>query len=188
MNKLGCNLASIPNIKISLGEFQKPGLSFALQCSARFSTEQEKWEDTHLCNNQCLSLDKGSLLKDLAALILALASPFSLQCLGIFTDLYHEEKKSVCLCGECWVSCTVWTLVVAVVVQSLSHVQLFATLWTSAHQASLSFTISQSLLKLMSIESVMPPNHLTLCHSLLLLPLIFPSIRVFSNESALQIK
>jgi len=101
MNKLGCNLASIPNIKISLGEFQKPGLSFALQCSARFSTEQEKWEDTHLCNNQCLSLDKGSLLKDLAALILALASPFSLQCLGIFTDLYHEEKKSVCLCGEC---------------------------------------------------------------------------------------
>ena len=54
----------------------------------------------HLCNNQSLSLDKGSLIKDLAALILVLASPFSLQCLGIFTDLYHEEKKSVGLCGE----------------------------------------------------------------------------------------
>ena len=57
----------------------------------------------------------------------------------------------------------------------------------AAHQAPLSFTISQSLLKLMSIESVMPPNHLLLCHPLLLLPLIFPSIRVFSNESTLCI-
>ena len=57
--------------------------------------------------------------------------------------------------------------------------------WTTAHQASLSFTISGSLLKLMSIESAMPSNHLILCHPLLLLPSIFPSIRVFSNESAL---
>ena len=73
-----------------------------------------------------------------------------------------------------------------VFVQSLSHVQLFATPWTAAHQASLSFTISQSLLKLMSIELVMPSNHLILCP--LLLPLIFPSIRVFSNESVLHIK
>ena len=73
------------------------------------------------------------------------------------------------------------------VVQLLRCVQLFATPWTAAHQASLSFTISQSLLKLMSIESVMPPNHLILCHPLLLLPLIFPSITVFSNESALHI-
>ena len=75
-----------------------------------------------------------------------------------------------------------------VVVQLLSHVQLFGTPWTAACQASLSFTISQSLLKLMSIESVMPSNHLVLCHSLLLLPSIFPSIRVFSNESALCIR
>ena len=60
------------------------------------------------------------------------------------------------------------------------------TLWTAAHQASLSFTISQSLLKLRSIESVMPPNRLVLCRPLLLLPSIFPSIRVFSNESALD--
>ena len=71
---------------------------------------------------------------------------------------------------------------------SFSRVQLFATLWTAANQASLSFTIiSQSLLKLMSIELVMPSNHLILCHPLLLLPLVFLSIRVFSNESLLPI-
>ena len=69
-----------------------------------------------------------------------------------------------------------------VVVQLLSCDQLFATPWTAAHQASLSFTISRSLLKLMAIESMMPPNHLILCHPLLLLPSVFPSIKVFSNE------
>ena len=73
-------------------------------------------------------------------------------------------------------------------VQSLIHVWLFAALWTAACQASLSVTNSQSLLKLMSIESVMPSNHLVLCCPLLLLPSIFPSIRVFSNESALCIR
>ena len=73
-------------------------------------------------------------------------------------------------------------------VQLLSHVQLFATPWTAAHQASLSITNSQSLLKLTSIKSVMPFNHLILCHPLLLLPSIFSSIRVFPNESALQIR
>ena len=71
--------------------------------------------------------------------------------------------------------------------QSLSRVQLFATLQTAAHQASLSITNSQNLLKLISIELVMPPNHLILCHPLLP-PSIFPSIRVFSNESVLLIK
>ena len=73
-------------------------------------------------------------------------------------------------------------------VQSLSSVWLFATPWTAAHQASLSFTISQNLLSLMSIESVMPSNHLILCHPLLFLPSVFPSIRVFSNESVLCIR
>ena len=73
-------------------------------------------------------------------------------------------------------------------VQSLSRVQLFATPWTAACQASLSITNSQSLLKLMSIESVMPSNHLILCCPLLLLPSIFPSIRLFSNESVLHIR
>ena len=70
----------------------------------------------------------------------------------------------------------------------LSHVQLFVTPWTSAHQASLSISISWSLLKLMSIESLMPSKHLMLCHPLLLLPLIFPRIRVFSKESDLHIR
>ena len=74
---------------------------------------------------------------------------------------------------------------VIVIVQLPSRVWLSVTPWTAAHQVSLSFTISLSLLKLMSIESVMPPNHLILCHPLLLLPSIFPSIRVFSSESAL---
>ena len=73
-------------------------------------------------------------------------------------------------------------------VQLLSCVQLFATPWTAARQASLPISNSQSLLKLMSIESVMLSNHLILCHPLLLLPSIFPSIRVFSNESALCIR
>ena len=73
-------------------------------------------------------------------------------------------------------------------VQLLSHVRLFVTPWTAACQASLSITNSQSLLKLMSIESVMPSNHLILCRPLLLPPSIFPSIGVFSNESVLCIR
>ena len=73
-------------------------------------------------------------------------------------------------------------------VQSFSHVRLFATPWTAVLQASLFITNSQSLPKLMSIESVMPSNHLILCCPLLLLPSIFPSIRVFSNESVLRFR
>ena len=73
-------------------------------------------------------------------------------------------------------------------VQSLSHVRLFVTPWTVAHQASLSITNSRSLLKLMPIESVMPSSHLILCHPLLLLPPIPPSTRVFSNESTLHMR
>ena len=73
-------------------------------------------------------------------------------------------------------------------VQSLSRVRLFVTPWIAAHQASLSITNSQSLLKYMSIELVMPSNHLILCRPLLLLPSVFPSIRVFSSESVLRIR
>ena len=73
-------------------------------------------------------------------------------------------------------------------VQSLSRVRLFVTPWSAAHQASLSITNSRSLLKFMSIESVMPSSHLILCHPLLLPPSIFPSIRFFSNESVLRIR
>ena len=73
-------------------------------------------------------------------------------------------------------------------VQALSHIRLLVTPWTAVCQASLSVTNSQSLLKLMSSESVMPSNHLILCHPLILLPSIFPSIRAFSNESLLRIR
>ena len=75
-----------------------------------------------------------------------------------------------------------------VVVQSISHVQLFVPTWTAARQASLSFTIFQSLLTLMSIDLMTPSNHFILCHPLDLLPSIFPSIRFFANESALHIR
>ena len=80
------------------------------------------------------------------------------------------------------------SIVIVVIVRSLSSIQLFVTPWTAARQASLSFTVSWSLLKFVSIESVMPSNHLILCHPLLFLLSIFPSIRVFSNESALHIR
>ena len=90
--------------------------------------------------------------------------------------------------GKYWLVSEVSSPGFLFVVQLLSHVQLFATPWTAACHASLSFTISQRLLKLMSIESVMPSNYLILCCPLLLLPSIFPSIRVFSNESVLHIR
>ena len=80
------------------------------------------------------------------------------------------------------------SLLCVVVVQSLSRVQLFSTPWTAALQASLSFTKSQSLLKLMSFESVVPSSHLNLCCPLLFLPSVFPSLRVFSNDFALRIR
>ena len=79
-------------------------------------------------------------------------------------------------------------MLTTVAVQSLSHVKLFTSPWTVARQASLSSAISQSLVKLMSIESVMPSNHLILCCPLLFLSSIFPSIRVFSSESAHSIR
>ena len=86
----------------------------------------------------------------------------------------------------------IWLYMIAtwlfVVVQLLSHVRLFATPWTPVRQAPLSSIISQSLLKFMSIELVMPSNHLILCHPLLLPPSVFPSIRVFSTESVLHIR
>ena len=85
--------------------------------------------------------------------------------------------------------CWLWAFFISVSsVQSLSHVRLFVTPWTAAHQASLSITNSRSSFKLMSIELVMPSNHLILCRPLLLLPSVFPSIRVFSNESVLHIR
>ena len=108
-----------------------------------------------------------------------------------------KSKKRNCLLSKLGISCTHHfrshsvsesLVTFVIVVPSFIHARLFATLWTVAHQASLSFTISQSLLKLMSIQSVMPSNHFFFCHPLLLLPSIFPTVRVFSSESALCIR
>ena len=99
----------------------------------------------------------------------------------VYKYLLHDEKY-------CMKVLTLWDRALPLVVQSLSRVQLLTTPRTAAHQASLSFTISRSLLKLMSTESVISSNHLILCHPLLLVPSIFPQIRVFSNESVLRIR
>ena len=96
-------------------------------------------------------------------------------------SLYTHILSTGLLCAS-----SRWSTIQFSSVQSLSHVRLFVTPWTTAHQASLSITNSQSLLKLIFIELVIPSNHLILCLSLLLLPSIFPSIRVFSNESVLH--
>ena len=103
------------------------------------------------------------------------------KCLNLYkvSGRYRELP-----CIQCPASAVISVNVAFVVVQSLSRVQLFATPWTAACHASLSYTVSWSLLKLMSIESTMPPNHLVLCCFLLLLSSVFPSIRVFSNELA----
>ena len=99
-------------------------------------------------------------------------------CQAVFWKIELWMRQGPCPQGTCFL----------VVVQSLSLVWLFAAPWTAARQVSLSFTISWILLKLMSSESVRPSNHLILCCPLLLLPLIFPNIRVFSSESALLIR
>ena len=105
-----------------------------------------------------------------------------------FSRIEPMSFMSPALAGRFFITSATWEAKSRTVVQSLSHVQLFVTPWTAAHQASLSFTISWSLFKLMSIESVMPSNHLILCYLLLLLPSIFPSNRVFSKEPALHIR
>ena len=114
-------------------------------------------------------------------------------CTYIFVLYIHMYVyMCVCVCIMYIYGCVLYITYTCVYisvssVQSLSHVWLFATPWTAALQTSLSITNSQSLIKLMSIESVIPSNHLILCH-LLLLPSIFPRISVFSNESVLHIR
>ena len=114
----------------------------------------------------------------------------SLQSKGVLSLLQHHSlKASILRCSAFFIvhspaQCSIrlvdeCTGIISGSVQSLSHVRLFATPWTAACQASLSITNSQSLFTLMSVESAMPSNHLILCHPLLLLPSIFPSIRVF---------
>ena len=112
----------------------------------------------------------------------------SLQNFSIMQNnvIYHTHVLSASTSAQSFPKSLLQAFIL-IVVQSLSGVQFFATLWTEACQISLSFTIFQNLLKLMSIESVMPSNPLIFCRSLLLLPSIFPSIRIFSNVSALHI-
>ena len=107
--------------------------------------------------------------------MLSLFTNFWTHCCIFFGPIAVSRFSSIIIIG------------LLILVQSLSHVRLFVTPWTAAHQTSLSFTISWSLLKLLSIELMKPSNHLILCHPLLL-PSIFPSIRVFSNESVLCIR
>ena len=110
------------------------------------------------------------------------------------TFLFHFTKLKLryltipTVCQSIKMDFALLSLCVRQSVQSLSHVRLLATSWAAAHQASLSITNSRSLLKLMSIESVMPSNHLSLCHHILFPPSIFPSIRVFSNKSVPHIR
>ena len=113
-----------------------------------------------------------------------------------FENKYSADRKAArtekCSNSTLYRALLLWSPVIIYLpissVQSLSHVRLFMTPWPAARQASLSITNSRSLLKLMSIKSVMPSSHLFLCHPLLLLPSIFPSIRVFSSESVLHIR
>ena len=107
---------------------------------------------------------------------------------GTLLTVYFVKACCCLLSFPCGHSSPCSVLSFFVAVQSLSHVRLFATPWAAARQASLSFTISWSLFKLLSIELVMPSNHLILCHPLFLLPSVFPSIRIFSNKSVLHIR
>ena len=117
-------------------------------------------------------------------LFLFMAEYYHIVCVCVYTS-----SATSWLCSKCaMIAQKYLSFLNCVVVQSLSHVRLFATPWTAARQASLSFNISWSLLKFMSIKSVMPANLLILCHPLLLLPSVFPSIKVFSNESVLHIR
>ena len=133
---------------------------------------------------------QGQIVGQWASFIVSVAGLLHAQCMstqaGPHCPLVCLGLQTCCFCFQALPRGNVSPSKLSA--QSLSHVQLFATPWTAACQASLSITNSQSLLKLMSIESVMPSNHLILCHLLLLLPSIFPSIRVFSNESALRIR
>jgi len=123
------------------------------------------------------------LLHDSCLLLAIISSNLKLKKYVQELFQYALDADTYCLC--LYNSTYMRDLVVA---QSINCIQLFATPWTAAHQASLSFTISRSLLKLMSIELMMPSNHLILGHPLLLLPSIFPSIMAFSSESALYIR
>ena len=130
---------------------------------------------------------KASILWHLAFFIIQLSHPYMTTGKTIALTIQTSVSKVMSLCIEIIHSCNNWKTMIRSD-QLLSRVRLFVTPWTIPLQASLSTTNSWSLPKLMSIETMMPSNHLILCHHLLLLSSIFPSIRVFSNESALHIR
>ena len=135
----------------------------------------------HIANSHCLSISYGNVYASMlfCQFVLLSPSPFA------STSVFSMSATLLLPCKQVHQSYFSRFRIFVVVFQSLSHVQLFETPWTAAHQASLCFTISWSLLQLMSIDSVTPSNHLVLCLALLL-PSIFP--RVFSSESALCIR
>ena len=160
------------------------GLRAVVSCSFQYEKSYEKWPE----NGGSEKLRKLSHSSDSKWHFLDLSIPIVLILKS------HTRGTGFKRGFQSWESCYFlmvltpsWVHSVSSV-QSLSCVQLFATPWTAARQASLSITNSRSLLKLMSIESVMPSNHLILCHLLLLPPSIFASTRVFSNESVLCIR
>ena len=137
----------------------------------------------HLSHQRSLHKIYLTPLHKIASCLIYYACSFHL---FLVTRMYAPKSRSLCQ-FICW---CIWGVRNSLSVQfsQLSHVRLFVTPWTTARQAFLSITNSWSLPELMSIELVMPSNHLILCCPLLLLPSIFPSIRVFSNESALPIR
>ena len=151
------------------------------------------WGHKELDMTECITRSHASLQQTYINPNLADADYLQCQC--------TKYRRMCCMKVENYVKflkihgsiirlCYVWYYILITVnsVQSLSCVQLFATPWTTERQASLSITNSQNLPRLMSTELVMPSNHLILCHPLLLLPSIFPNIRVFSNKTALRIR
>ena len=157
---------------------------FVSKVMSLFFTMLSRFVVAFLPKNKCLLI---SWLKSLSTVILEPKKIKSLTLSIVSPSICREwwGWMSWSSSFECWILTSFRKMLQFSSVQPLSPVWFFATPWTAVRQASLSITISQSLLKLMSIESVMPSNHLILC--LLLLPSIFPSIRVFSNESALHI-
>ena len=153
----------------TLNQDTDSGWTMPIRCQLRLQSKHQWWSSNRTGSLPLVDITVGG------------GGRWDVSSLG---DLVTKDSSAPKDLSCCW-CCNAPAIVV---VQSLSHVWLFATPWTTAQQSSLSFTISQSLLKLMSIKSMTPSNHLILCRPLLLPPSIFPNIRVFSNESALCIR